>query len=174
MNFSKKNVKFIYVLNDSDYLLIIKTMYFKEARVIIAEKNLKVTPQRVMILDAIIALNNHPAAEQIIESVRRNNPNISVATVYKVLETFVEKKIISVVTAPGDARRYEIIHEEHHHMYHIDSKEITDYYDEELNDLLKAYFFKKSIPGFNIENINVQISGVYRKEKATESKRVKN
>ena len=58
------------------------------------ESGLKVTPQRVAILEAIITLNNHPTAENIIDFIRKNHPNIATATVYKVLDILVENSLI--------------------------------------------------------------------------------
>ena len=62
-----------------------------------AEKGLKITPQRVVILEAIYKLNNHPTAENIIEYIRESHPNIATGTVYKVLETLVENGLIKKV-----------------------------------------------------------------------------
>ncbi len=52
---------------------------------------LKITPQRIAVLEAIISLKNHPTAENIAEYIKANHPNIATGTVYKTLETFVEK-----------------------------------------------------------------------------------
>ena len=62
-----------------------------------SEKGLKITPQRVVILEAIYKLNNHPTTDNIIEYIRESHPNIATGTVYKVLETLVENDLISKV-----------------------------------------------------------------------------
>ena len=64
-------------------------MKITEIRNKLIEKGLKVTPQRIAILEAIIKLNNHPTAENIIDYIRNNHPNIATATVYKVLDALV-------------------------------------------------------------------------------------
>ena len=46
-------------------------MKISEIRSKLIEKGLKVTPQRMAILEAIIVLNNHPTAENIIEYIRK-------------------------------------------------------------------------------------------------------
>ena len=51
------------------------TNFFREK---LQEKGLKVTPQRVAIYEAIAKLNNHPTAENVIEYIKANHPNISV------------------------------------------------------------------------------------------------
>ena len=60
----------------------------------LSENGLRVTPQRVAILGAIIKLNNHPTAEHIIAYIKKKHPNISVGTVYKVLDSLVEKNLL--------------------------------------------------------------------------------
>jgi Fur family transcriptional regulator, peroxide stress response regulator len=129
------------------------------------EKGLKVTPQRIAILEAIIKLNNHPTAENIIEFIRKSHPNIAVATVYKVLDALVENGLIKKVKTERDIMRYDALMESHHHLYCSDSDRIEDYEDKELNELLEKYFEKKGIAGFKIEDIKLQIIGQFTKIK---------
>lgn len=129
------------------------------------ERGLKVTPQRIAILEAIGKLNNHPTAENIIEYIRKNNPNIATATVYKVLDALVSSNLINKVKTERDIMRYDAILESHHHIYCADSDRIEDYNDTELNELLENYFKKKEIPDFKIEDIKLQIIGKYIKNK---------
>ena len=70
-------------------------------------------------MEAIYTLNNHPTAEYIIEHIRKNDPNIGSGTVYKVLETLVENKLIIKVKTEKDVMRYDGILENHHHLYCI-------------------------------------------------------
>jgi len=81
------------------------------------EKGLKVTPQRVAIFEAITHLKNHPTAENIIAYIKKNHPNISVGTVYKVLDSFVENKLLSKVKTEKDIMRYDSVLTNHHHLY---------------------------------------------------------
>jgi Fur family peroxide stress response transcriptional regulator len=127
----------------------------------LVEKRLKVTPQRVAILEAIFSLDNHPTAENIIDYIRKNHPNIATATVYKVLDTFVSCRLINRVRTDRDIMRYDAIIESHHHIYCSDSDRIEDYKDDELNSLLSEYFINKGIPNFKIEDIKLQILGKY-------------
>jgi Fur family peroxide stress response transcriptional regulator len=57
--------------------------------------------------------------------------------------------------------RYDPVLDAHHHLYSIDSDRIEDYFDPELNLLLENYFSGKSIPGFQIEDIKLQIIGKF-------------
>ncbi|MHC1706041.1 MAG: Fur family transcriptional regulator [Bacteroidales bacterium] len=132
-------------------------------RLKLTEKGLKVTPQRMAIMEAIFKLHNHPTAEQIIEYIRRYHPNIATATVYKVLDAFVASGLIQRVKTAKDSMRYDGILESHHHLYCSDSDRIEDYHDQELNELLSGYFEKKGIPDFKIEDIKLQIIGKFNK-----------
>jgi Fur family peroxide stress response transcriptional regulator len=126
-------------------------------------KGLKITPQRIVILHAIYSLEGHPTADNIIEYIRQSNPNIASGTVYKVLDTLIENKLIKRVTTDRDAMRYDGIMEKHHHLYCIECDIIEDYVDEELDTLLKNYFKKKEIEGFHIKDFMLQIKGTFDK-----------
>jgi Fur family peroxide stress response transcriptional regulator len=136
-----------------------------EIRNKLIEKGLKVTPQRIAILEAIVKLNNHPTAENIIDYIRKNHPNIATATVYKVLDALVENGLIKKVKTEKDIMRYDAVMESHHHLYCSESDRIEDYKDNELNELLEKYFEKKKIPDFKIEDIKLQIIGKFIKNK---------
>ncbi len=129
------------------------------------EKGLKVTPQRIAILEAIIKLNNHPTAENIIDYIRENHPNIATATVYKVLDALLSNGLIKKVKTGRDIMRYDAIMENHHHLYCSESDRIEDYNDKELNEFLTKYFDNKGIPDFKIEDIRLQIIGKFTKSK---------
>ncbi|MFU8842174.1 MAG: Fur family transcriptional regulator [Bacteroidales bacterium] len=134
-------------------------MDLKEIRKRIADKGLKVTPQRMAVLEAVTRLNNHPSVEKIIEYIRTNHPNIASGTVYKALDTFVAFGLIHRVKTERDIMRYDAVLESHHHLYYADSDRIEDYKDDELNDLLSDYFQNKAIPDFIIEDLKLQIIG---------------
>lgn len=135
----------------------------EQTRKILTDKGLKITPQRLSILDAIYTLNNHPTADNIIEYIRESHPNIATGTVYKVLDTLAENKIIRKVKTDRDIMRYDGIMENHHHMYCSECDLIEDYVDVELDEMLKDYFNKKKFTGFQLEDIVVQIRGTFDK-----------
>lgn len=132
-------------------------------RNILNNKGLKITPQRIEIYEAINKLDNHPTAEKIISEVQKNNPNIAIGTIYKTLETFIEKGLLKKVKTEKDSVRYDSMIEKHHHLYSTDSEEIVDYINEELDEVLASYFRKKGIPDFEIEEIKLQINGKFLK-----------
>ncbi len=136
-------------------------MKITELRNKLIEKGLKVTPQRIAILEAILNLNNHPTAEKIIDYIRINHPNIATATVYKVLDALVANDLIKKVKTDRDIMRYDAIIENHHHLYCSESDRIEDFVDTELNEIIEKYFEKKKIPDFKIEDVRLQIIGKF-------------
>ncbi len=126
----------------------------------LSEKGLKITPQRLSILDAIYNIN-HPTADDIIKHIRQKHSNIAIGTVYKVLETFVQKGLIKRITTEKDVIRYDGLLRHHHHLYSTDTVLIKDYIDEELDKILVGYFKKKQIHGFEIEELTLQIKGKF-------------
>lgn len=127
------------------------------------ECGLKVTPQRIAVLDAVINLNNHPTAEKIIEYIKSNHPNIATGTVYKTLETLVNCSIIKKVKTDNDIMRYDAITERHHHLYCAESDRIEDFVDPQLDNMLEKYLRDKKIPNFQIRDIKLQIVGTFKK-----------
>ena len=136
----------------------------EKIRHILFEKGLKVTPQRMGVLEAIYRLDNHPAAENILEEVRKNHPSIASGTVYKVLDTFVKKHLIKKVTTEKGVMRYDGITEHHHHLYCTKDEMIMDYFDPELDEIIQDYFKRKEIKNFQIENFQLQIKGKFNKK----------
>lgn len=131
-------------------------------REMLKRKGLKVTPQRVAIYEAVVKLNNHPTAEKIIDYIKKNHPNISVGTVYKVLDTLVENHLLKKVKNEKDVMRYDAILHNHHHLYCSETERIVDFEDPELDRMIADYFSKKKIKGFNIKDISLQITGSFK------------
>ena len=126
------------------------------------QQGLKVTPQRIAVYIAVVKLSNHPTAEKIHEHIKTNHPNISVATVYKVLESLVECELLKRVKSDKGGMRYDAVLSPHHHLYSSTTDQIEDYVDEQLNKLIREYFKKKRIKDFTIQDIRLQITGKFK------------
>ena len=128
----------------------------------LSDKGLRVTPQRIAILEAIVSLNNHPTAENIIEYLKENHPNISVGTVYKVLDSFVENKLIDKVKTESGTMRFDHMLKKHHHLYCEETDRIEDYEDESLEKMISNYLNKKGIKNFKVQDFKLQITGTFK------------
>lgn len=129
---------------------------------LLSDAGLKVTTQRIVILRAIIKLNNHPSAEQIYNYIKKKYPTISLSTVYNTLKTFTEKGLLqSVASTPGTSR-YDIEINKHHHLFSEDSGRLEDFHDEDLTVRIMDYLKEKEIPGFDIKDVKVLILGDFK------------
>ena len=54
------------------------------------EAGLNVTPQRIAIYRALLASEDHPTPEMLYRAVSRDMPSLSLATIYKTLDTLVD------------------------------------------------------------------------------------
>lgn len=129
---------------------------------LLTESGLKITPQRMAVLEVLLMSKNHPTAESIHKHVLNSIPGISATTIYNTLDTFVEKGLVKRVQTEADVMRYEPVAEHHHHLYSLASDRMEDYYDPELDELLKEYFRKKEINNFMIHEIRLQLMGDFR------------
>lgn len=117
------------------------------------------------VLEAVYRLNNHPTAENILDYIRKNDPNIGSGTVYKVLETLVANGLIKMVKTEKDVMRYDGILKNHHHLYCISCDYIEDYDNGKLDKLLADFFEENKIDNFIIEDIKVSVPGNFVRHK---------
>ncbi len=79
------------------------------------ELGYRLTPQRIMILDAVEQAESHISAEEIFSQVRGRYPHMNVSTVYRTLELLGKLGMVTK-TDLGDGRvRYHAIKKGHHH-----------------------------------------------------------
>ena len=133
-----------------------------EIRNRLKNSGLRVTPQRVAVLSALIESDKHPDADQIARVVRAEHPNIAVGTIYHILDNLVQKGIINKVQTEQNVVRYDAIVEPHIHLYSGEENRIEDYFDEELLELIDTHLGKNKIKGFEIKKIKIQLVGAFK------------
>lgn len=79
-------------------------------------QNLRMTHQRDSILRELRHNLTHPTADELYESIRRTLPRISLATVYRNLETLAAKGLIKKIETSGRQKRFDGELHEHHHI----------------------------------------------------------
>lgn len=81
---------------------------------IIRDLGLKVTSQRLLILDVVRSGPSHFTAQDIFEHVAAKNPAVGFATVYRFLRTLSEQNFVTEVRMGGMPARYEWAAKSHH------------------------------------------------------------
>ena len=125
----------------------------------IKEAGLKATHQRIVILGALQSNYNHPSSEEVYDQIKEKNPSISLATVYKTLECFVNSGMIHKVPSSDGLMRYDGKTDQHNHIFISNTNEIIDFHDEGLNKLIVSYINNKNIDNLNVKNISLVIEG---------------
>ncbi len=118
-------------------------------------KGLNVTYQRILIYKSLVKKRSHPTAEEIYHEVKSEYPSISLATVYKTLETLADHELISKVTPLHDLARYDGDTTPHHHLVCLECKKIVDIFDDSLNNLEMP-----SSNGFLVSGYRIQFEGL--------------
>jgi Fur family peroxide stress response transcriptional regulator len=119
---------------------------------------LALTPQRVAIYRALAESFDHPSPEALFDRVRPHMPSVSLATIYKTLETLVSLGIASELPATGDTKRYDANMERHHHLVCDNCNAIEDFSDSSLE--LKPPRTKN---GFVARSVSVHVHGLCRR-----------
>lgn len=131
-----------------------------EMRYYLHQHGYKLTPQRETILNVLANEDEHLSAEDIYDRVRKDNPNIGLATVYRTLEMLSAMKIIDKVSFEDQKVRYEWRKTElthaHHHLYCKDCGTIIEI-DEDLIGLITPIISKKY--HFQIDDLPLSFYG---------------
>ncbi|NMB43854.1 MAG: transcriptional repressor [Clostridiales bacterium] len=110
---------------------------------ILRDNGLKVTSQRLMILEALRKRpDKHLTAEEIYELVKAKNPDIGLATIYRTIQLLSELNLIDKLNIGDGQVRYEIgqldkddnIHH-HHHLICLNCEKILTFEDDLLDQL---------------------------------------
>jgi len=87
---------------------------------------MKLTPQRLAILDFLDGNTSHPSAEDVFQFVSKRFPTMSLATVYSTLAVLKKKGEVLELTIDPDKKRYDPETSEHHHLICLSCKRIVD------------------------------------------------
>lgn len=94
--------------------------------------NLKVTPQRLVIYNYLLNNHIHPSAEIIYNSIKEENPTISLATVYKTLKSLKGANLINEINIGEDSFRYDAQVSPHFHIVCKKCNCIKDYFPQDM------------------------------------------
>jgi Fe2+ or Zn2+ uptake regulation protein len=128
--------------------------YLEKYVKILKEKNLKVTPQRLIILKYLGEHITHPTTDKIYSDLKSNNPSLSKTTVYNSLEILEKHGIIQSITISGSELRYDIRQGMHHHFFCKKCGKIIDI-DLECPNVERMLSY-----GHKVEEIHGYIKGI--------------
>ena len=126
-----------------------------EVRALFQAKNIPLTHQRLAVYEELSGRRDHPSAESLYESLKKAYPSLSLATVYKTLQTLHELGMVERVDSPTAQARYDAIVEMHHHVVCSACGRIEDLFDPRLDKLPAP-----SVKGFQISGHSVHFHGL--------------
>lgn len=124
----------------------------------IKNKKYKLTSQRQIILKAFVESNaKHLSAEDVYEIVKKINPDIGLATVYRTLDLFTEMDLLKKLDFDEGCNRYEVNDKEedghfHHHLICLGCGKVWECRDD-LLETLETILYKR----FHFQTIDHQL-----------------
>ena len=101
-------------------------------------KGVRLTDQRRLIAKVMSESQDHPDVDELHKRVSKIDSKVSIATVYRTVKLFEESGIVAKHDFKGNKSRYEKAPEEHHdHLIDINTGEITEFVNEDIEKLQK-------------------------------------
>ncbi len=129
----------------------------EKLKTMLVNAGLRPTFQRLKVLEHIIKHQYaHPTAEKIYESLHKELPVISLATVYNTMNSFYKRGLLTALTITGAEIRYDQNTESHHHFLCLKCGRL---YDIDVKCPL-TLSKKKLIKGHKIQEVHGYFKGI--------------
>ena len=115
------------------------------------------TEQRAAVYRYLAQTDVHPTAEEVFLAVREAVPGISLATVYKNLETLVGCGLALKLTFPDESARYDGCTDPHHHAHCLACGRVMDVPGEIAEREIDA--LRRQTRGFTVTGYRLHLSG---------------
>jgi Fur family peroxide stress response transcriptional regulator len=118
------------------------------------DSGLKLTPQRLAILEYLDGNKEHPSAEDVYKAVSRKFPTMSLATVYNTLMILKERGLVKELTMDPLRMRFDPQPTPHHHLICVDCRKIID-----IHSRLRINLPEMEQEGFEIVGNHIEFYG---------------
>ena len=120
-------------------------------------KGVRLTEQRKLVAKVMSESEDHPDVDELHKRVNELDSKISIATVYRTVKLFEEAGILSKHDFKGNKARYEETAKEHHdHLIDVNTGEITEFVNEDIERLQKKVAEKL---GYNLVDHRLELYG---------------
>ena len=137
-------------------------MPFEKEREILADyirsRNMKRSEQRQLILDVFLKTERHLTADELYELVKKKNPAVGYATIYRTMKLFSEAGLCRELQVEDGVTRYEHLynHEHHDHLICTECRKFIEIVSPEI-EVLQEKIAKKN--GFKLERHRLELYG---------------
>ena len=124
----------------------------------LAQKNLRITSQRQVIIDTVFSTDKHFTAEELLEWSRAKDQSVSRATVYRTLPLLTESGLVQEMDFGKDYKFYDpnyADHPNHNHIICQDCERIVEFESDKIDKLENEISHKL---GFAVKSQRLQIT----------------
>ena len=126
-------------------------------------KGLRMTDQRRTIAQVLQEATDHPDVEELYARASARDSRISIATVYRTVKLFEEAGILEKIDFGDGRARYEDAEREHHdHLIDLNSGEVIEFVDPEIEALQEKIAEKL---GYRLKGHRMELYGVPLKKR---------
>ena len=123
---------------------------------------LRLTEQRKLVAKVMSESKDHPDVYELHKRVSKLDSKISIATVYRTVKLFEESGIVAKHDFKGNKARYEETTQEHHdHLIDINTGEITEFVNDDIEKLQKKVAEKL---GYKLVDHRLELYGTKNKK----------
>ena len=126
------------------------------------KNGVRLTDQRKLVAKVMSDSHDHPDVDELHRRVNKLDTKISIATVYRTVKLFEEAGILAKHDFKGTNARYEQATQEHHdHLIDINTGEIIEFVDEDIEKLQKKVAEKL---GYQLVDHRLELYGAKNKK----------
>lgn len=125
-------------------------------------EGLNTTQQRELIVEEFLECKDHVSTEQVLEIIKKRNPKIGYATVYRTLKLLVDAGIAHPRDFGDGQTRYEVASAHHDHLICSKCGLVLEFEDEKIEELQEAV--AKRLGNFKIVHHRLELYGLCPKE----------
>ena len=126
------------------------------------QKGVKLTDQRKLISQIMSDSHDHPNVDELYKRVSKIDSKISIATVYRTVKLFEEAGILTRHDFKGGKARYEELPDNHHdHLIDVQSGEIVEFVNEEIEKLQETVAEEL---GYQLLDHKLELYGIKKKK----------
>ncbi|MEO2136820.1 MAG: transcriptional repressor [bacterium] len=115
------------------------------------------TVQRRVLYCELRERSDHPDADALFDAVKQRLPDVSLATVYRNLRSFVNAGMATELKVEGSSSRWDGNTERHHHLLCSACGNVSDFFSEELDQLGNSLELDS---GFEVQGLDVRVTGL--------------
>jgi len=126
------------------------------------QRGVRLTDQRRLIAKVMSQSSDHPDVDELHKRISKIDEKVSIATVYRTVKLFEESGIIEKLDFKGGKARYEQSPDIHHdHLIDVNTGEIVEFVDEEIEKLQNKVAEKL---GYKLVDHRLELYGIKSKK----------